>query len=191
MIDPHQEALFDAKGDSIRPGSMGQVLLADDAREGIKLVELHWGLRPSSGGRPWHNVRAEGRVVPVEERCLVVADGYYITVKEGPDRGRWLVTWPDEPHMCLAGVWQRQRRDWPASYAIITCAPGPDLLSYEDRQSVFVAPSMWGAWLGGAATEKDVLRPLPPGSLKVTRLTRPRSTRRVPARQSDEPLFKF
>jgi putative SOS response-associated peptidase YedK len=98
---------------------------------------------------------------------------YRITTKSGPNRGAWLVTWPDDPDLCFAGVWRPALPDWPASFAIITCEPGPDLALYEERQSVFLPPAVWGDWLSGRASEEELLRPLSAGSLKIARLNRP------------------
>ena len=92
--------------------------------------------------------------------------------------------------MCFAGLWRPALSDWPASFAIITCEPGPDLAPYEDRQSVFLPPAVWGYWLGGKGFEEALLRPLPAGSLKVTRLTHARTARRGrgPAHQRSLPM---
>jgi putative SOS response-associated peptidase YedK len=160
-----QSDLF-GDGATVHPGDAPPIIIVDEAGSGTKVVAMHWGFRPAPGGKPWHNVRAEGKRFP-ERRCLVPAHEYLIKTKSGPNRGKWLVTWPGDPDMCFAGVWRPALPDWPASFAIITCEAGPDLAPYEDRQSVFLRPAVWGDWLSGRAREEEVLRPLPAGSLVV------------------------
>jgi putative SOS response-associated peptidase YedK len=183
--------LFRGEGARVQPGLNGYVLIPDETRENIKVVEMRWGLRPRQGEKPWHNVRAEGKWFPADQRCLVTCDGYFINVKEGPNRGRWHVTWPGEPQFCMAGIWRPALPDWPASYAIITCEPGPDLSPYEDRQSVFLPPDTWGEWLSGRAKEEDVLKPAPPGSLAVSRVGRTPSIKRREVPIPDALEFTF
>jgi putative SOS response-associated peptidase YedK len=189
MPDRHRSSLL-GDGQRVKPGAVTPVIVADETRTGIKVVELHWGLRPRPGEKPWSNVHAEGKLFPVEERCLVTAQDYLITTKDGPNRGKWLVEWPGDPDMCFAGLCRPALPDWPASFAIITCEPGSDLAPYKDRQSVFLPPAVWGDWLGGRGSEEELLRPLPAGSLKVTRLTHARATRRgrTPAPQRSLPM---
>lgn len=191
MANLDQANLFAGGEEDVRPGSTGHVVIPDASPNGFKVLEMRWGLRPPPGGKPWTNVRAEGRLVPPEQRCIVHATGEYINVKEGPNRGRWLVSWPGEEDIWFAGVWQPERSGWPAAYAIITCAPGPDLAPYEDRQKVYLAQEMWGEWLSGRAREEDVLKPLPAGTLKVTRLGRARGGPPGRAPEPDTPLFRF
>src|SRR4051794_39301499 len=99
MINLDQPELF---GDQrVRPGAIAPIVIADESGSGITAVEMHWGLRPRPRGKPWHNVRAEGKQFPVKERCLVTAGEYYINVKQGPNRGRWAVRWPGDADLCL------------------------------------------------------------------------------------------
>jgi putative SOS response-associated peptidase YedK len=155
----------------VRPSQTGMVV-THGADGNVQVLHMQWGLRPKPGERPWTNIRAEGKSF-AEGRCLVVAGEYYIHRKEQPNRGRWCVTWPGEPDFCFAGIWHPAAADWPASYAIITCAAGPDLAPYEDRQAVFIAKSRWRDWLEGHVPEEELLRPLPFGSLKISPLRRP------------------
>jgi putative SOS response-associated peptidase YedK len=169
MTDRDQSDLFGPK-EWLRPGDAAPVIVVGETGTDTKVVHMHWGLRPPPGGKPWHNVRAEGK--RFERRCLVPAQEYLIRTREGPNRGKWLVTWPDDPDMCFAGTWRPELADWPASYAIVTCEAGPDLAPYEERQSVFLPPPTWGEWLSGRAREEDVLKALPAGSLVVAPLRR-------------------
>jgi len=185
------QADFFPNRDSIRPGTNAYVFLANETGDDLEVVEMHWGFRPPEGERPWYNVRAEGKQFPVERRCLVPADGYTISVKDGPNKGKWFATWPGEPHMAFAGVWRPALPDWPASYAILTCDPGPDLAPYEDRQSVFLAPSMWAEWISGRLTTDELLTPLPAGTLRVQRVGRQPTYKPVQMPKAKEPLFDF
>jgi putative SOS response-associated peptidase YedK len=186
----YQADLFPNR-DSIRPGTNAYVFLANEAQDDLEVVEMHWGFRPPVGERPCYNVRAEEKRFPAERRCLVPADGYSINVKDGPNKGRWFVNWPGEPDMAFAGIWRPALPDWPASYAILTCEPGPDLAPYEDRQSLFLAPTKWADWISGRTTEQELLTPLPAGTLRVQRVGRRSNYQPVGASNAKEPLFNF
>ena len=53
---------------------------------------------------------------------------------------------------------------------MLTCAPGPDIAPYHDRQVVVLAPDRWEAWLAGGP-EAELLQPSPAGALTVEKLT--------------------
>jgi hypothetical protein len=87
----------------------------------VNVRKLNWAFalprRTAVAQRP-----GGGKTFPVEQRCLVPVDHYAITTKEGPNRGRWRATWPNDPDLCFAETWQPERPVWPASFAVITCA---------------------------------------------------------------------
>ena len=64
-----------------------------------------------------------------------------------------------------------------AAFTMLTCEPGPDVAPIHNRQIVVLDRSKWAAWLNSQTAEKDLLKPSPPGSLKVEKVER------VPAKQ--------
>jgi len=50
---------------------------------------------------------------------------------------------------------------------MLTTAPGPDVSPYHDRQVAILPPADWPAWINLTDPEKDLLQPLPAGSLEV------------------------
>jgi putative SOS response-associated peptidase YedK len=52
---------------------------------------------------------------------------------------------------------------------MLTCAPGPDIAPYHDRQIVILPHSQWAAWLG-PSPEAPPVGPLPAGSLAITQI---------------------
>ena len=50
---------------------------------------------------------------------------------------------------------------------MLTTAPGEDVAPIHDRQVAVLRPEHWAAWLHLSLPEKELLRPLPGGSLAV------------------------
>jgi putative SOS response-associated peptidase YedK len=50
---------------------------------------------------------------------------------------------------------------------MLTTAPGPDVAPYHDRQIVVLNRSDWLRWLDPEISAKEILRPLPEGTLLV------------------------
>jgi putative SOS response-associated peptidase YedK len=50
---------------------------------------------------------------------------------------------------------------------MLTTSPGPDVESYHSRQVVVLRPEDWAARIYLTRPEKDLLHPLPQGSLDV------------------------
>jgi putative SOS response-associated peptidase YedK len=134
----------------------------------VELVQRRWSW-PGPGGKPVYNFRSEGRAFG-RGRCLILADGFYeFTAHSDPKSKRkhkWLFTLKDQPWFAIAGLW----RDDPAvgeAFTMLTCEPGPDVAPYHNRSIVVLAPAECHRWLDPAVAERDVLRPLPGGSLAV------------------------
>jgi putative SOS response-associated peptidase YedK len=53
---------------------------------------------------------------------------------------------------------------------MLTCAPGPDVAPYHNRQVVVLGSEKWAAWLSGEANERELLVPSPAGALTVQRV---------------------
>jgi putative SOS response-associated peptidase YedK len=135
---------------------------------GTELVERRWSW-PGPNGKPVYNFRSEGREFP-SGRCLVVADGFYeYTVPADPRqkrKDRWLFTKPDEEWFAIAGI-VRSLPEIGEAFTMLTTDPGPDLAPYHGRQVAVLRREDRERWLDPAVSARDVLTPLPAGSLSV------------------------
>lgn len=52
---------------------------------------------------------------------------------------------------------------------MLTCPPRPDIAPYHGRQVVVLGCEDWGRWLDPAVPSGELCRPLPTGSLTVSR----------------------
>lgn len=132
----------------------------------VEMVERPWGLPPREpGGRPFTVVRSEGRTFP-SHRCLVPASEFRHR-SHGKHcnfalaNGDWFY---------FAGIWRPATRYWPEAYAILTTASNDDVEPYHDRQMAVLRRDQRIAWLDLTCREEELLRPLPPGSFRVSRL---------------------
>ena len=139
--------------------------------DGSALVERRWSW-PGPGGKPVFNFRGEGRRFAPAERCVVLADGFYeFTAPEDPKarkKDRWLFEWPEHAWFGIAGIVRSDPKVGEA-FTLLTCAPGPDIAPYHDRQVVLLSPAQCFGWLDPASEAGDFVRPLPEGSLAVAR----------------------
>src|SRR4051794_41060933 len=74
-----------------------------------------------------------------------------------------------EDWFCIAGLWRPVEGD-AAAFTMLTCEPGPDVAPIHNRQIVVLDRSEWAAWLNSQTAEEDLLKPSPPGSLKVEKV---------------------
>jgi putative SOS response-associated peptidase YedK len=158
--------------DDIRITDRAPILRA--AAEGgnaVELVQRRWSW-PGPGGKPVYNFRSDGREFG-SGRCLIVADGFYeFTTHSDPKSKRkhkWLFTLKDEPIIAVAGLWRKDAQVGEA-FTMLTTEPGPDIAPYHNRQIVVLAPGDWTRWLDPSVPARDVLKPLPAGSLDVTQI---------------------
>ena len=124
---------------------------------------------PGPGGKPVYNFRSEGREFG-SGRCLIVADGFYEFTAPGDPKAkrkdRWLFTDPDDEMLGIAGL-VRSTPDVGEAFTMLTTEPGPDVAPYHSRQIAVLPPADWRAWLDGTVSAREVLRPLPEGTLAV------------------------
>ena len=138
------------------------------AESGYELVQRRWSW-PGPGGKPVYNFRSDGREFP-SGRCLIVADGFYeFTAHSDPRSKRkhkWRFTLSGEEWFGIAGLW-RNAPDVGEAFTMLTTEPGPDIAPYHHRQVAVLAPSAFTRWLDPAVPARELLRPLPAGSLSV------------------------
>jgi putative SOS response-associated peptidase YedK len=134
--------------------------------EGYDLVARRWSW-PGPGGKPVYNFRSEGREFG-SGRCLIIADGFYeFTAPADPKakrKDRWLFTAPGDEMLGIAGL-VRSTPDVGEAFTMLTTEPGPDVAPYHSRQVAVLRTADWKAWLDGSVAARDLLKPLPAGTL--------------------------
>jgi putative SOS response-associated peptidase YedK len=134
--------------------------------DGLEMVELPWGLRPTVAGAPSARlVRAEGRRFPTY-RCLVPASEFRLIRSGHPvcfamADGNWFY---------FAAIWRPAAPDWPEAYAILTVGANLDVAPYSDRQMTVIKRADRMEWLDLTCPEEELLRPLPRGTFHVERI---------------------
>lgn len=156
--------------DSIRITDSNAIIRAAADDPGTaELVVRRWSW-PGPAGKPVFNHRGEGREIPADRRCLIVADGFYeFTTPNEPGRKRkdkWLFTLAGEPWFCIAGLWRAHTKVGEA-YTMLTCPPGPDVAPYHNRQVAVLGSADWAHWLDPQVPAAELVRPLPARSLEV------------------------
>ena len=152
--------------DDIRINDLGPVMRA--AGNGIELVAMNFGFPPSRPrASPVFNFRSEKRSFENSHRCLIPASAFFeFTGKKYP-KAKHRFALNDAPFMAIAGIWREGKGDAPPAFTMLTTSPGPDVEPYHDRQVVVLRPSDWAHWIYLTRPERELLRPLPEGSLQV------------------------
>lgn len=139
-----------------------------DAGTHYDLLLRRWSW-PGQNGRPVYNFRSDGREFS-SGRCLIVADGFYeFTTPADPKqkrKDRWLFTAPAGSMLGIAGL-LRTTPSIGEAFTMLTTEPGPDVAPYHSRQVALVAQADWKAWLDHSTAARDLIRPMPAGSLSV------------------------
>src|SRR5690348_7386219 len=125
--------------------------------------ELRWGFPPARPkGRPVINFRSEGRRFPVG-RCLIPASYFFEFTGTKPPKTKWKFTKVGEDWFCFAGLWRPMAAGGEA-FTLLTTERGPRCRTHS--RSADGGPRALRL-VGVAGNEADLLRALPPGSLKV------------------------
>jgi len=98
-------------------------------------------------------------------KCLLVHITEF-TGKKYP-KAKHRFTLKDAAFMAIAGIWREGKDNGAPAFTMLTTSPGPDVEPYHDRQVVVLRPSDWAHWIYLTRPEKELLRPLPEGSLQV------------------------
>ena len=138
------------------------------AANGYELVVRRWSW-PGPSGKPVYNYRSDGREFPTG-RCLIMTDGFYeFTTPDAPKakrKHRWLFRLRDADQFAIAGLWRTDPKVGEA-FTMLTTEPGEDVRPYHHRQVVVLAPEQFARWLDPAVPARDIIQPLPAGSLTV------------------------
>ena len=147
------------------------VRAAGDEIDTADLIQRRWSW-PGPGGKPVYNFRSDNREFG-SGRCLIIADGFYeFTAHSDPKSKRkhkWLFTKVGEPWFCIAGIWRTS--DVGEAFTMLTTEPGPDIAPYNDRQIAVLDRKDWASWLDPRISAKELIRPLPKGSLGVKQVS--------------------
>ncbi len=161
------------QADTIRVRDMAPVIRA--AGNGVELVQMRWSFPPPRpGGKPVFNFRSEGRSFRDSRRCLVPASAFFEFTGTKSPKTKHRFTLAGQPWLCIAGIWRDGAAGEPPSFTMLTTAPGPDVAPYHDRQVAVLRPADWPAWIYLTRLEKELLQPLPAGSLHVETGTNPK-----------------
>lgn len=158
--------------DDVRITDRAPIIRAATAQPGaVELVQRRWSW-PGPGGKPVYNFRSEDREFS-SGRCLIVADGFYeFTAQSDPKARRkhkWLFTLKGAEWFAIAGLW-RASPDVGEAFTMLTTSPGEDVAPYHNRQIVILPPADFARWLDPSVPAREILKPLPAGSLAIEQI---------------------
>lgn len=171
---------------NVAPTQGAPILVPRDG-EGRVFLTARWGLIPHWVKDPADfkatlvNARAESahekpsfRDALKDHRCVVPASGFYEWRKpeDGGTKQPYLIRRRDGAPMALAGLWaEREGREPPASYAILTTRPNALAALVHDRQPVILPHGAIDLWFDparrDAADLSDLLEPSDPTELEA------------------------
>lgn len=152
----------------VRISEKAPIIRFDQERDVAELVERRWSW-PGPAGKPVFNMRSDGREFS-QDRCLVMADGFYeYTAPADPRqkrKDRWLFR-PTMGAVAIAGLLRRNPEVGEA-FTMLTVPPGPDIAPYHGRGVALLTPTRWRSWLDCSGSSLEMLRPSIGGSLSVS-----------------------
>ncbi len=189
LVFPPPERAPNIEPRDLRPTNPAPILRPVDPSDpgaGLEMRELRWDLVPFFHKGPIKakkylctNARTETvattsafREPFKRRRCLVPASAYYEWT--GPRGGKtmWRFTVADQALFCFAGLWDRaQTADGEVeSFTLLTCAAGPDMAPFHDRQPVILRRDQRAAWLDLQSSGQELLTPGPAGTIVFARV---------------------
>jgi putative SOS response-associated peptidase YedK len=133
-----------------------------------ELVVRRWSW-PGPAGKPVYNFRSDGREFS-SARILILTDGFYEFTKPADPKqkrkDRWLFSDPNGGMIGIAGI-VRGVPELGERFTMLTTEPGPDVAAYHNRQVAVVPASEWRAWLDPTIPARELLGPVPAGTLQV------------------------
>ena len=150
-----------------------------------EFVELKWGLVPSwakdpSIGNKLINARSETvsekpsfRKAFKQQRCLVLADGFYEWKREGKTKQPYYIRMKDHRLFAFAGLWERWEKQEPTmeTCSLITTGPNALMEPIHHRMPVILATTQYDEWLNTSLRETErlnpLLRPFPPEEMEA------------------------
>jgi putative SOS response-associated peptidase YedK len=136
------------------------------------LLPMRWGLIPfydkSLNPRKHFNARGESiKIKPtfrdafLQQRCLVIADGFYEWKTEDKKKQPFYFQLASEEPFVLAGIWEKRIENGQPSegFSLITTEANQVVSLIHDRMPVIIAKENYNLWLT-SATEATVLQAL-------------------------------
>ena len=160
---------------NIAPSQLIACVRTNPESQENECVELKWGLVPSwakdpSFGNKMINARGETvaekpafRKAFQQQRCLILADGFYEWKREGKVKQPYYIHFTDNRPFAFAGLWERWEKsvDTPLeSCAMITTGPNALMEPIHDRMPVILHPSDYSRWLGSTIQDFSALNGL-------------------------------
>jgi len=149
-------------------------------------VQLKWGLVPSwakdpSLGYRMINARAETvaeklafRKAFQQQRCLILADGFYEWKREGKVKQPYYIHFRDNRPFVFAGLWERWSKDREQpleSCTVLTTGPNVLTESIHQRMPVILSPNDYDLWSDPGIQDPSlllpVLQPYPPEEMEA------------------------
>ncbi|GJL69879.1 MAG: DUF159 family protein [Nitrospirales bacterium] len=149
-------------------------------------TELKWGLVPSwakdpSIGNKLINARGETvaekpafRKAFKQQRCLVLADGFYEWKREGKAKQPYYVRFKDHRGFAFAGLWERWEKndeDSLETCTLITTSPNAVMEPIHHRMPVVLSFKDFADWLDPSVQNTEqvnaLLRPFPPEEMEA------------------------
>lgn len=91
------------------------------------------------------------------------ADAFFEFTGAKQPKSKWRFSPSDGSFLGIAGLVREDR------FTLLTCAPGPDIAPYHDRQIAILPRAHWAAWLDTRQPQPPIT-PLPEGSLSVVQV---------------------
>ena len=153
-------------------------------------INLKWGLVPnwakdSSIGNKMINARAETvadkpsfRKAFKQQRCVVLADGFYEWKREGTAKQPYYIRFKDQRPFCFAGLWERWENgpDGPLeTCALLTIGPNALMEPIHHRMPVILQAQDFPTWLDPSIQDpqflSSLLQPYPPEEMEALPVT--------------------
>jgi putative SOS response-associated peptidase YedK len=169
---PFPELDFESDGPELPLGSrkLTDPAAAIAATEGgSRLHVLPWGW-PSPGRSRVYWVQAEKRRDPPNFRAIVPFETFfeYQALPPGAPKSTKKAKFEFSPAINEPMGMGAILRD--GAWALVTCAPGPEVASVHDRQPTLIRLSDWARFLTDKAWPVDLVQPSPAGTLKALQL---------------------
>ena len=146
---------------NIAPSQLVACVRTNPESKEREFAELKWGLVPSwakdpSIGNKLINARGETvaekpafRKAFQQQRCLVLADGFYEWKREGKTKQPYYIRFKDHRLFAFAGLWERWEKQDPAleTCAVITTGPNALMEPIHHRMPVILPEQSYASWL--------------------------------------------
>jgi putative SOS response-associated peptidase YedK len=165
-IPTEQSELDLPQEDDIKVNDLGPVMRS--AGNVIELTQMRFGFRAARpGGAPVFNFRSEGRRFKESKRCLIPASAFFEFTGRKYPKAKHRFSLEGAPFLAIAGLWRDGSGNEPPAFTMLTVEPGPDVAPYHNRQVAVLRPEDWSSWIYLSKPERELLAPLPAGSLDV------------------------